>query len=85
MIKAQARKTANLGGGGVAHAAPQNLEDLIKKETGATNRVVDALGKVDPDTDRVDGMTYARIVRGVDVANLRTTGVVGSDYGFAGF
>ena len=29
VIKAQARKTANLGGGGVAHAAPSNLEDLI--------------------------------------------------------
>ena len=25
----QRRKTANLGGGGVAHAAPDNLEDLV--------------------------------------------------------
>ena len=28
-INFQRRKTANLGGGGVAHAAPDNLEDLV--------------------------------------------------------
>ena len=29
-INFQRRKTANLGGGGVAHAAPDNLEDLVQ-------------------------------------------------------
>ena len=43
-INYQRRKTANLGGGGVAHAAPDNLEDLVQGKSEATNRVVDALG-----------------------------------------
>ena len=61
------RKTANLGGLGQAHQAPGNLEDLISasgKGTAPTTRVINAVQKVDPDSDRVDGMTYARIVPG---------------------
>ena len=57
------RKTTNLGGLGKAHAAPGNLEDLLdSKEHKPTERVFEALDKVDPDQDRVDAMTYARIV-----------------------
>ena len=81
----QRRKTANLGGGGVAHAAPDNLEDLIQGKNQATNRVVDALGQVDPDSDRIDEMTYTRIVKGASIDNLRTTGVTGNYFGFSGF
>ena len=84
-IKKQARKTANLGGGGVAHAAPENIEDLISSKDGITGRVVDALSKVDPDTDRVDEMTYARIIKGANLEHLRNSSVNGRDYGFVGF
>ena len=84
-IKEQARKTANLGGGGVAHAAPENIEDLISSKDGITGRVVDALSKVDPDTDRIDEMTYARIVKGADLDHLRNSSVNERDYGLAGF
>ena len=62
---AQNRKTANLGGLGQAHDAPGNLEDLIStkgKGAAPTTRVINAVQKVDPDADKVDGMTYARIV-----------------------
>ena len=84
-IKEQSRKTANLGGGGVAHAAPENIEDLISSKDGITGRVVDALSKVDPDTDRIDEMTYARIVKGADLDHLRNSSVNERDYGLAGF
>ena len=79
------RKTANLGGGGVAHAAPDNLEDLVQGKSESTNRVIDALSQVDPDSDRVDGMTYTRIVKGASIDNLRTTGVTGNYFGLSGF
>ena len=48
---------------GEAHAAPGNVEDLFEddKHTPA-KRVVEALERLEPDEDRVDGMTYKRIV-----------------------
>ena len=46
--------------------------------------MVDALGQVDPDSDRVDGMTYTRIVKGASIDNLRTTGATGNYFGFSG-
>ena len=62
------RKTSNLGGLGKAHAAPGNVEDLLdKKEHKPTDRIFDALDRVDPDADRVDAMTYARIVPNAEV------------------
>ena len=68
------RKTANLGGLGKAHAAPGNLEDLIDStEDKPTSRVFDALDKVNPDDDKVDAMTYARIVHAPCSSNLNNT------------
>ena len=47
-----------MSGVGQAHEAPGNLEDLISvygKEAAPTSRVIDAVQRVDPDSDRVDG------------------------------
>ena len=64
------RKTQNLGALGKAHAAPGNLEDLIdSKEDKPTERVFDALDRVDPDQDKIDAMTYARIVPNAEGLN----------------
>ena len=70
-IRVLRSQTADLGGSGVTHAAPENLEELVEDSGQATDRIIEALGLVDPSTDWVDGMTYTRIVKGADLDNLR--------------
>ena len=45
---------------------------------------IDLKRLLNPDSDRIDGMTYARIVKGASIDNLRTTGVSGNYFGFSG-
>ena len=84
-IRVLRSQTADLGDGGAAHAAPENLEDLVEDSGQATDRIIEALGLVDPSTDWVDGMTYTRIVKGADLENLRKSSLAENDFGFTGF
>ena len=84
-IRVLRSQTADLGGSAATHAAPENLEDLVGDSGQATDRIIEALGLVDPSMDWVDGMTYTRIVKGADLDNLRKSSLVENDFGFTGF
>ena len=60
-------------------------QDFFLYLSKATDRIIEALGLVDPSTDWVDGMTYTRIVKGADLDNLRKSSLAENDFGFTGF